>query len=29
MRGSDVWALVLLAAAVLVSWIGGRRHDVD
>lgn len=28
MRGNDVWALVLLAATVLVAWIGGVRHDV-
>ena len=28
MRGNDVWALVLLAATVLVAWIGGGRHDV-
>ena len=26
MRGNDVLALVLLAATVLVSWIGGGRH---
>lgn len=28
MRGNDVWALVLLASTVLISWIGGGHHDV-
>lgn len=26
MRGNDVWALVLMAATVLVAWIGGGHH---
>lgn len=28
MRGNDMWALVLLAATVLIAWIGGGHHDV-
>lgn len=26
MRGNDVWALVLMAATVLIAWIGGGHH---
>ena len=26
MRGNDMWTLVLMAATVLVAWIGGGHH---
>lgn len=26
MRGADGWSLALLAATVLIAWIGGGHH---